>query len=241
MVLLETPVRRLLSSSLIAFGGEGSATSKTVLMFSGGRDSTIAALRMYDQGLDPILVTVSSAHLIGIERVKERMREIERYLPRGTLWLVIRQPAELKTDTSFYEQTCLPCHHAYIVAGAAVAAKAGVKALAFGYAAYQNTWPEQTPLAVERLSAVLSRHGIKLTLPAYDLASRKQAFEELLKRGLSTEALEQKCLQQVTNVALDSNRLSQQVDLWERAINNSISSISAIEIEIVESALIGAR
>jgi hypothetical protein len=149
-------------------------------------------------------------------------------------WVVIRQPADLKTDTSFFEQTCLPCHHAYVVAGAIVAAKVGVAALAFGYARYQNAWPEQTPLAIERLAEVLARHGIQLVLPVYDLSSREQVLEQLSANGLSIEALEQKCIQQVTNVTLDHDQLRQQVNLWERAIDESMSTLSSIEIEVIE-------
>lgn len=210
-------------------------------MFSGGRDSTIAALRMHQVGTVPILITVSSSHLIGIERVRKRVSELERFLGIGVPWVIVRQPTELRTDTSFYEQTCLPCHHAYVVAGAAVAAKASFQNLAFGYASYQSAWPEQTPYAIERLSAVLSRHGIRLSLPAYDLVSREQAIKELSVRELSTEALEQKCVQQVNNVKLDHARLTQQVDLWESAIHASMASLSAIDIEVVEVASTGGR
>lgn len=203
-------------------------------MFSGGRDSTLAALRMRDRGIAPVLVTISSWHLVGIDRVRQRFREIEQLLPIGTPWLVLRQPDELKTDTSFYEQTCLPCHHAYVIVGAAVAAKAGIGALGFGYASYQSAWPEQTPFAVERLGKVLRLHDIRLDLPVYDIGSREQALKELAAKGLSTAALEQKCIRQVTNVALTPERLIQQVNLWERAIDASMAALPSIEIEVIE-------
>ncbi len=144
-----------------------------------------------------------------------------------------------ETDTSFYEQTCLPCHHAYVVVGAAVAAKAGADTLAFGYASYQNGWPEQTPFATERLTMVLARHGLQLILPVYYLASREHALEELARYGLSSEALEQKCIQQVTNATLGHDKLSQQIGLWERAIDASLSGLPAIEIEVLEVASTG--
>jgi hypothetical protein len=227
--------RRLLDESLLAYVGQESGTlPKSILMFSGGRDSTLAALRMCKLGLAPVLVTVSSWHLTGIARVRQRVQEIDRCLTASVPWLVVRQPEDLRTDTSFYERTCLPCHHAYVIAGAAAAAKAGVNILGFGYAGYQASWPEQTPLAAKRLSSVLNRHGIELVLPVYDLDSRERAIEELTARGLSTEALEQKCIQQVTNLALDSGRLNEQIDLWERAIDISMAALATIEIEVTE-------
>jgi len=208
-------------------------------MFSGGRDSTLAALRMCERAYFPLLVTISSWHLAGLDRVRQRIRELESHLPSGTPWLILRQPRELKTDTSFYEQTCLPCHHAYVVAGAVVCAKAEATTLAFGYASYQGVWPEQPPLAIERLEAVLTRHGLRLLLPVRDITSRERAVKELAARNLSTEALEQKCIQQVMNITLSPNALSQQVSLWERAINVSMSALSSIEIEVMDATLIG--
>ena len=226
---------RVLSPDLIAsLRGQGAAQPSAVLMFSGGRDSTLAAIRMHQEGLSPALVTVASWHLVGIDRVRKRIADIQQQVPELRTWFVIRQPTELKTDTSFYEKTCLPCHHAYVVVAAAVAAKLGIGAVAFGYARYQDGWPEQTPLAISRLRDVLLRHRIKLLLPVYDLESRSQATGQLRAYGQSPDALEQKCTQQVTNVKLDENRLRQQIDLWEKAIDTSMSALAQIEIELIE-------
>jgi hypothetical protein len=184
-------------------------------------------------------VTISSSHLVGPQNVRRRVQELAQHLSPTTPWILVRQPDELKTDTSFYEQTCLPCHHAYVVAGAAVAAKAGLSSLAFGYAEYQNTWPEQTPLAVGRLTGVLARHGIKLILPVHNLASREEAIAQLAAKGLSPEALEQKCIRQITNVELELRTLQQQIDLWEKAIEVSLGMLDSINIEVMEATDLG--
>ena len=207
-----------------------------VLMFSGGRDSSLAAVRLHQQAYNLTLVTMCSDHLYGIEAVRERLREIRRILPRGTQWHLIRQPEELRTDTSFYEKTCLPCHHAYVVAAVAVTKALTATALAFGYAGYQNTWPEQTPLAVTSLREALTRHGINLLLPVYDLASREEAQAELHRHRLSTEALEQKCLLQVNNVALPADLLRAQIALWEHAIKESLSKLDLVQFNTLETA-----
>ncbi len=215
------------------------AADRRLLMFSGGRDSTLAAMRMNAVGLPLALVTVSSWHLVGIERVKARLREMSGHLPPNTPWFHARQPTELRTDTSFYEQTCLPCHHAYVVVSGVIAKSLRACSLAFGYARYQQDWPEQTPLAVSRLRHVLARHGITLELPVYDLPSKAAAAAELQKYGLSAEALEQKCLRQVTNVALPDVKLHEQIGLWENAIDRSMMQIEAIKIEVLEQRHIG--
>ncbi len=211
-----------------------------IVMFSGGRDSTLAALRLHRARSRVALVTVSSGHLVGIDRVKRRLAELAQILPAQTACLQVRQPADLRTDVSFYDQTCLPCHHAYVVVSAAIAATFGARRLAFGYAGYQSDWPEQTPLAVSRLEAVLARHGIALELPVYDLASRSAAKAELTEAGLSDEALEQKCLRQVTNVALDEQHLTQQVNRWEDAIDRSLTARHAIHIDVTAREQLGA-
>jgi hypothetical protein len=203
-------------------------------MFSGGRDSTLAALRLNEAGQRLVLVTVTSGHLVGLDRVRRRLGEVARRLPPDTPWVRVRQPEELGTDTSFYDQTCLPCHHAYVVVSAVIARALGASRLAFGYAGYQSDWPEQTPLAVSRLAALLERHGIELVLPVYDLHSRDEAVAELTTRGFGSDSLEQKCLRQVFNVALDEARLAQQVELWEKAIETSMTVSPPVDAEVLE-------
>jgi hypothetical protein len=207
---------------------------RCLLMFSGGRDSTLAAVRLGQAGRNLTLVTITSDHLVGIDRVKTRLGELAEQIRQPLRWLNIRQPLDLATDTSFYERTCLPCHHAYVVVSGVVAKSLGIEHLAFGYAAYQSGWPEQSALATARLSEVLSRHGITLELPVYDISTRELAVSELKRFGLSAQSMEQKCLLQVSNVTLDAVRLRAQIDLWEQAINQSMRRLDRIAIEIIE-------
>jgi hypothetical protein len=206
----------------------------SVLMFSGGRDSTLAALRLASGGDALTLVTITSDHLLGIASVRLRLRELRSLIPATTRWLRIAQPKDLATDTSFYAQTCLPCHHAYVVVAAAIARNLGASRLAFGYASYQSDWPEQTPLAISRLTAVLAEFGITLDLPVLNLSSIEEAKEELVRFGVSPDSLEQKCSRQVTNVKLDDAHLAEQVELWEQAIRRSLSALHAIPTPAVE-------
>lgn len=227
------------SSAPIKSKIENGADKTCVLMFSGGRDSTLAAVRLYHDGYAPVLVTITSGHLTGLSRVEQRLRELSRVIPETTPWIVVRQPHDLKTDTSFYEQTCLPCHHAYVVASARIGQTFEARTLAFGYARYQGDWPEQSPIATESLRAVLRRHDIELLLPVYDIASKEEAISELLSLSLSTDSLEQKCSRQVTNVALSPEKLIQQVQLWEQAIEGSMAVAPQIPITIELQTVIG--
>ena len=85
-------------SARIAHADAGEAC---LLMFSGGRDSTLAALRLHHGRVPLRLVTVTSSHLTGINLVRRRLSELSKILPATTPWLNIRQPVDLKTDTSF--------------------------------------------------------------------------------------------------------------------------------------------
>ena len=210
-----------------------------LLMFSGGRDSTLATLRLQARNTPLGLVTVTSGHLVGISRVKHRLSELARFLPPETEWLQVLQPADLRTDVSFYDQTCLPCHHAYVAVSGALARLTGVKRLGFGYTRYQSDWPEQTPLAISCLRRVLAKHDINLELPAHDIESRDAAIQELRSYGVSTDALEQKCIRQVTNVALDAHRLERQVALWEAAIDASMGCLDTIKMTVLTNIRIG--
>jgi len=197
--------------------------NQVLLMFSGGRDSTLAALRLHDAGHPLKLVTITAGYLFGLNNVERRLREIAPMLPAKTEWLQIVQPT-LRTQHFFHQQTCLPCQSAYVIAGASVARQTGIGKIALGYASYQADWPEQGPQATMLLQNTLTRHGFELMLPAYDIESRASAIQELKARGLSELALEQKCTRQVNNVNLEGQELSQQLKLWAKAIDEELSN-----------------
>jgi len=209
-------------------------------MFSGGRDSTLAAIRLAEAGTPITLVTITSSHLAGISRVLTRLRELADYLPTSTRWMQVVQPTELRTDTSFYAQTCLSCHHAYVVACAAIARQLAAREVVFGYVGYQSHWPEQTRLAIDALRETLTRHGFSLSLPVYDIADRETAISELTRRGLSADSLEQKCLRQVTNIELAPALLVEQVSKWQMAIDHSMSALAEIKVHVETEIALGA-
>jgi len=194
-----------------------------VLMFSGGRDSTISAVRLAG-GFDRlVLVTVLSEHLVGIDRVRGRIRELAGRLPRGSEWLQVIQP-KLPIEERLVAATCLPCQRAYVAVGVTIARSRGIRNLAMGYSGYQNTWPEQTPYATERLGALLESAGMRLLLPAYDIRSKREAVEELERLGLAPESREQKCLRQAHNVDIEGDLLRAEVDRWIEGLSEAILS-----------------
>jgi len=188
--------------------------SNCVLLFSGGRDSAIAATRLARTFSKLTLVTVTSEHLIGIEAVHERLRELRRLVPVAE-WLHVAQPRlNGNRDHEHDHQTCLPCHLAYAAVGAAVTRRGASSDLAFGYVRYQADWPEQTPEAVDLLRHELGLTDRTLHLPVYDLDKKADAVAELARLGLTETALEQKCQLQKFHINLGRKQLRRRLQQW---------------------------
>lgn len=212
--------------------------NKCVLLFSGGRDSTLAAIRLSKIFSNLILVTVTSDHLIGINSVYKRLSELKKVLPLTTKWYHVLQPTNLLVDTSFYEPTCLPCHHAYVTIGVRIAEKLGASSIAFGYAGYQSNWPEQTMIATKILGDLLKSLDIDLILPVYDIQNIDQLKLELSNNSVSPDSLEQKCKQQVYHVDLNDNVLKEEIDRWENAIRKTLAVRKDVVITVLKECIL---
>ncbi len=201
-------------------------------MFSGGRDSTLAAIRLAQEFSELMLVTVSSEHLIGVEKVAERIQELAPHLPAGSQWVRLKQMHSTSTE-SLIAATCLPCHRSYVAAGVALARQESISNLAFGYAGYQSAWPEQTAHATDLLKKLLGSAGIQLHLPVYELVTKQQAISQLEALKLKPEALEQKCLKQQTNIELAPQVLLKELDRWEKSTRAELAKPTSQVLNIV--------
>lgn len=194
-----------------------------VVMFSGGRDSTLGAIRLANSGTNLTLVTISSIHLKGILDVKKRLAELKRFLPGNTVWMHLNDSDLIAPTLMLAQKTCLPCFLKYISVGVMVTKEIQSTSLAFGFTSYQNTWPEQTPYAVSKLKEALFEYNIILKTPVYDIKTKTEAIEELMNLGLSTSALEQKCSRQINNQEIASENLMDAIDEWIKALHFAIS------------------
>jgi hypothetical protein len=205
-----------------------------VLLFSGGRDSTLAALRLAEQGWSITLLTLTSPHLVGIESVRTRVKELTDLLGPSTEWVHVAVSPRPDRISLNELQTCLPCHHAYLSVAVSLADHKLVHAVATGYSGYQAHWLEQTPYAIERLREVLGGHGKELLLPVGDLISKDQAIRELQERGVSDCALEQKCLQQQTNAhGASQAQQNAQIDRWAAELDDTLRATAGLSFEAV--------
>lgn len=209
-------------------------------MFSGGRDSAIAAVRLSKIVTHLTLITVVSEHLFGIERVYERISQLKKFLPKETEWLQVLQP-KFPIVEILNNATCLPCQHAYIIVGIIIAQRFHTLNLATGYSGYQNSWPEQTPYATTQLKKLIEDFGLYIHFPVYDIQKKEDAINELIQLELESEAYEQKCLKQSSNIELADDILPLEIDKWINCINETIKSKDNVAINILDAHSIRGR
>lgn len=202
-----------------------------VLMFSGGRDSTLAAVRLARQGWFPVLVTVTTVELYGLSSVRQRLKELEKY-GMDCEWHQVAV-SRFVPNHATYPIGCFACQQAYIAIGASVAKARSASDLALGYSGYQAFWPEQTPLAVRSLRKALNTFGYSLHLPVYDLKSKEEAISELTATGLSGDALEQKCLRQALNQPVEEPELRKIVAAWTESLVILLEDRNLLEYDVL--------
>ena len=208
-------------------------TDSCLVLFSGGRDSTLAAIEMSSKFKKLILVTVTAEHLYGIKAVNKRLDELKKYLPSNTIWLKVIQPF-LPESQPLFSRTCLPCQKDYIGVGLEIAKKYGIKDICIGYAGYQSSWPEQTPLATKELRKLLSRYGINLHLPIYSTRSKVEIIQRLIDYDLDPDSLEQKCIKQIDNLTLPEHILKEEIKSWVSNIENILVNDKEPDLVIEE-------
>lgn len=185
-----------------------------VLLFSGGRDSTVAALRLAGQFKRLVLVTVTSPHMVGVERVRSRVGELSKILPARSEWMLVSERESFLDKNDVERSGCISCNFGYFLVASAIADQIGSGSIGCGFVGYQSAWVEQTPYAVQRLTSLLAEHSKDLNLPVWDIQRRDQAEAELRSYGLSTESLELKCLRQQPDPNLTGSSLQRVVDRW---------------------------
>jgi hypothetical protein len=208
------------------------------LLFSGGRDSTIAALRLSRSQRDLKLATVTTDHLIGIDRVVRRLIELRTHIEPDTEWFHFSYAQTAETGEELVS-TCLSCHAIYAAAGLKVAEEYGIARIAFGYTAYQSTWAEQTTPARTALASALGNRGISVVFPVADLSSKEAAIAELKENGLTDSALEQKCLKQQFNRESDRDLLQKEIARWSGTLPTEVAKRSGADIVLVRRVAVG--
>lgn len=178
-------------------------TEKIAILFSGGIDSSLAALNMSYEGFDVYLLKYSTGTLhskelyrIRYEEMKENNEKIKELIIQDISGL-FRKIAlfSLEEDFSKYSTSliCLGCRLAMHVQTIIYCKNNNIKLVADGSSKKQSYYCEQSNIALKLFEELYNEYGIKYINPIYNL-SKKEIKYELFENGISIQSLEDTCL-----------------------------------------------
>jgi diphthamide synthase (EF-2-diphthine--ammonia ligase) len=198
-----------------------SSSPTCVLLFSGGRDSTLAAIRLGKSFDHVVLVTIMSPHMTGLSKVQSRVEELKRILAVHCEWMLVPETRLVPSGTAG-DIGCIDCHFGYFATAHSIARQLECDSIACGFVRYQSAWVEQTPYAVRRLTELMAEHGTKLLLPVAELVSKEEVEAELKSNLVSADSLELKCSRQQPDPGLTGGPLQVVVDRGIEALRAAL-------------------
>lgn len=178
-----------------------------LLMYSGGKDSTLAAIRLHNEGYNVHFIHFDNGHMRDQDKpyltFKKTFQDKEGYFFDYELSEVNIEDL-FETYYSNWNHTlidplltseirCLSCRMAMYTTLIRIAKKEGFKYIAEGARISQKFMLEQIPI-IERLTKLAQSNGIELLLPVLHLYDDEKEKQELLDNGYSSKTWESKCL-----------------------------------------------
>lgn len=176
-----------------------------VLLFSGGRDSSLACVELAKKGYDLHLLTFDNGAVMNLDQVNYRYKELERLFPnrvKHNLLLpsygLFKEIALIKLEEDFSKYNtnliCLGCKLAMHVLSLAYCLRNDIHTVADGYTEYQREYMEQMPEAIEETKKLHAEFGVEYLNPVYEIKDVNEVKRSLLAAGLSTRSMEGTCL-----------------------------------------------
>jgi hypothetical protein len=173
----------------------------TLVLFSGGRDSSLAACLLATAGRQVHLLTCDNGVCIGAEVSQHRFVELQQALSHrlegrtvvpsmGLFRRIALQNIEADFARFGKNLILLGSQLATHTEGIVFCLARGLKCMAAGSTRYQSHFPEQMNVARERLQAFCREFGIEYLLPVGDFSSEDDVKYQLLDYGVSTKSLE---------------------------------------------------
>lgn len=186
---------------------------KTILLFSGGKDSFLSACYLIEKGFRIFMVTFENgAGLQAYNSEHGAKRIIERYGEDRVSFLGVQCIAGIWREfflpyfnmkpsdiiNNFGELTisqfhCLTCRSSMYIWSIIMAQQMGIKYIAEG-ARHCQAFVIELPIMINKFREFLSKYSIKLLLPIYNLESDWERKNLLLLRGFVPKTLEPQCL-----------------------------------------------
>ena len=178
-----------------------------LLMYSGGKDSTLSAIRLHNEGYNVHFIHFTNGYMRDTDKpyltFKKTFQNEDGYYFDYELSSVDIK----KTFEEYYskwnhnssdilltsEIRCLSCRMAMYTELIRIAKQKGIKFIAEGARISQKFMLEQIPI-IEKLIELAKENGIELLLPVLYLDDDKQEIQELISNGFSSKTWESKCL-----------------------------------------------
>lgn len=180
---------------------EESNKNEVAVLFSGGRDSSLATCLLAKSGNKLHLVTTFNGAVIKGELSNYRYDELKSIFPDNILKRVIipsfslfRRIAlvDIEEDFSKYKKNLIPVGDAITSHAEAIVycLKNNVSIIASGYTRYESNYPEQIPEAINLMHKFLGEYNLKYITPVLDYDSLDKVKYRLFDFGVSTKSLE---------------------------------------------------
>lgn len=183
-------------------------TQDCLLLYSGGRDSTLAAIRLYNAGYNVHFIHFNNGYMCDCDKSYLTFqeifnKEIDYYFDYELSNVDVKELFEeyfnnwsidITNDSTLdSEIRCLSCRMAMYTKVIQIAIEQGYKYIAEGARISQKFMLEQLPI-ITRLKELTASQGIKLLLPVLYVDDDQKEIEELLANGYSSKTWESKCL-----------------------------------------------
>lgn len=179
-----------------------------LLLYSGGKDSTLAAIRLYNAGYNIHFIHFDNGNMLDQDKpyltFQETFNKEDGYyfdyeLSSVSIKSIFEEYFEslskqYKDNKELLSEIrCLSCRMAMYTKAIQIAKEKGYKYIAEGARISQKFMLEQIPI-INRLKDLTRKNGIKLLLPVLYVDDDQKEIEELLANGHSSKTWESKCL-----------------------------------------------
>lgn len=204
-----------------------------LLLYSGGKDSTLAAIRLYKAGYNVHFIHFDNGYMLDQNKpyltfIETFNKDKDYYFDYSLSSVDIKdlfneyfKQFKLIDPSLESEIRCLSCRMAMYTKAIEIAKERGYKYIAEGARISQKFMLEQLPI-IDRLKDLAASQGIKLLCPVLYVDDDQKLIEELLESGHSSKTWESKCL--IGKQAKDKTKEDEQIiiDYYDTVLEPSI-------------------
>lgn len=176
-------------------------TPQIVVLFTGGRDSSLTAALLANGGKFVHLLTCNNGANINSEISEFRFNELKsnfgdlivsrNIIPSHGIFRRIAL-ADIENDFKKFGKNLILLGDQLSIHTQAIiyCIVNEIKGLASGFVTYEKDFAEQTPIAIKLLKSFVGEYGIEYATPVYEYKSIDEVKYQLLDFGISTKSLE---------------------------------------------------